>query len=486
MIQYGDPIHWPTNHIKTTVKIVEPQPKYDYLIVGAGPAGLHAAAELIHAGKKVLVVDKGPHIKSRKCPKQKSKKTSGCWCKICNVVCGLGGAGGKSDGKLLFSPTVGGNLYDLADKITVDNAINKVAAIYSRLSGKQPSPTNSKRKDALSRRCIQNGLLFKSYSEMHIGSDGMVDVISEFHGWLEFKGVEFWFDCPMHISDHEIFLSRHGIRFDVEHIANKVVIAIGRGGADDMQKLASANVISSKPKPIDIGFRLETVRSITDHITDVQYDFKIKSRFRDFEVRSYCVNPGGFVVTEYHKPWKINLVNGHSEAAVKSGNCNFAVLFKAELTRPASNTTLFGSSIGKVFHSLGMNKPIVQRLQDIYDGRRSTPNRISRSNVVPTLASAVPGNLGWAMPYDFMLGMLDYIKKLDSVIPGIANGYNTLLYGPEIKFQSMGVKLDDKFCANKDRGIYVIGDCSGRSGSIVSAAVNGILFAQRQLQSEVE
>ena len=63
--------------------------KYDVVIVGAGPAGLFAALELVNNGKKVLLLDKGKEIKKRVCP-LKLGAAECVHCQPCNVVCGWG------------------------------------------------------------------------------------------------------------------------------------------------------------------------------------------------------------------------------------------------------------------------------------------------------------------------------------------------------------------------------------------------------------
>jgi len=89
------------------------QRHYDVIIVGAGPAGIFTALELSSRAKlNILMLEKGPNIEKRRCPARELGK--GCaHCNPCMLLCGWGGAGAFSDGKLTLSPVVGGHLAKL-------------------------------------------------------------------------------------------------------------------------------------------------------------------------------------------------------------------------------------------------------------------------------------------------------------------------------------------------------------------------------------
>ena len=103
--------------------------QYDAVIVGAGPAGLFAASELARQGKKVLMLDKGRNLERRVCP-MKSGSRECVHCNPCNVVCGWGGAGAFSDGKLTLTPDFGGNLEQYCGKRELVSLISEVDEVY--------------------------------------------------------------------------------------------------------------------------------------------------------------------------------------------------------------------------------------------------------------------------------------------------------------------------------------------------------------------
>ena len=99
---------------------------WDVVIIGAGPAGLFAAYELANESSlKVAVIDKGKDINERVCSSA-TNFTRCMKCKPCNILCGLGGAGGLSDGKLNLKSDVGGNLEEFVSKEEADELILEI------------------------------------------------------------------------------------------------------------------------------------------------------------------------------------------------------------------------------------------------------------------------------------------------------------------------------------------------------------------------
>jgi len=213
----------------------------------------------------------------------------------------------------------------------------------------------------------------------------------------------------------------------------------------------------------------------------VMYDAKFRLRTRTYDdmVRTFCTNPRGFVVKEDYDEFV--LVNGHAENKKKTENTNFALLVHIELTDPVEDTTEYGRAIAKLATTIGGGRPILQRLKDLDQGRRSTGERIRRVPIHPTLSEYTPGDISMALPQRVVTDILEGIERLDRIMPGLAAD-STLIYAPEIKFYDTRYRVQAGM-ETELPGFYVAGDASGHSRGIVFAAVTGILAA-RHIKSE--
>ena len=170
------------------------------------------------------------------------------------------------------------------------------------------------------------------------------------------------------------------------------------------------------------------------------------------------------------------LVNGHAENKKKTANTNFALLVHIELTDPVEDTTEYGRAIAKLATTIGGGRPILQRLKDLEQGRRSTQERIRRVPISPTLGEYTPGDISMALPQRVVTDILEGIERLDRIMPGLAAD-GTLIYAPEIKFYDTRYRVRAGM-ETELPGFYVAGDASGHSRGIVFAAVTGILAAR--------
>ena len=256
----------------------------------------------------------------------------------------------------------------------------------------------------------------------------------------------------------------------------KCVISVGRSGSKWMEHVCEDLGIETSSNRVDLGVRVEIPAVIFDDITDELYESKIVYRTEKFEdnVRTFCMNPHGIVVNENTNG--IVTVNGHSfeDESRKTDNTNFALLVSKHFSLPFKDSNGYGESIARLSNMLG-GGVIVQRFGDLERGRRSTEKRILECTVQPTLA-ATPGDLSLVLPKRILDGIIEMIYALDKIAPGVAND-DTLLYGVEVKFYNMEVKLDENLMT-KHEGLYVIGDGSGVTHSLSHASASGVYVAQ--------
>jgi uncharacterized FAD-dependent dehydrogenase len=117
----------------------------------------------------------------------------------------------------------------------------------------------------------------------------------------------------------------------------------------------------------------------------------------------------------------------------------------------------------------------VQKLGDLLDGHRSTPERIESGKVDPTLKSAAPGDLSFALPYRHLTGLVEMLQAMDKLTPGVA-APDTLLYGIEVKFYSCRPQLSS--CLETEIGnMFAVGDGTGISRGLVQASASGLIAA---------
>lgn len=453
---------------------------WDVVIIGAGPAGLFAAYELSHNSKlKILVLDKGRDIDNRKCPSL--QRVKGCLkCKPCNILCGLGGAGGLSDGKLNLKPDVGGNLEEFVSKKAAFDLVDKIDKIL--LSHGASKKLYGKNLKDLQIRAASQGIQFIPIPQRHIGSDKLPSVVNSIKKDLEKNGINFQLESTVNkiwpYKNHFELILKGGEKIKTKY----VIAATGRSGSGWLSSEANRLGIKTRFAPIDIGVRVEVPAVVMDNIIEFAWDpkFHINTKTYDDFVRTFCTCPNGFVVMEDYGDYMG--VNGHSSNSEKSENTNFAFLTNIQLTEPVENTTAYGISIAKLSSTIGGKMPIIQRLEDLRNGRRSTEGRIKKSYVKPTLSNATPGDISMAMPHRIVTNMLEGLDQLDKVIPGVSSD-STLLYAPEIKFYSMRYIVDKKLESSLPN-FYVAGDGAGLSRGIVASAATGIIAAKSIIEKK--
>ena len=463
--------------------------KTDVLIIGAGPSGIFTALEMLKNGskKKIMIVEKGLPVEKRHCPKAKTGKCVNCK-PDCNITTGFSGAGAFSDGKLSLSCEVGGNLPDLIGHEFAQQMIEYTDGIYLSFGAdkKVEGVGHDEKIKAIRLRAIQAGLKLVDCPIRHLGTEMAQELYGKIEQLLTDNGVEIIFktECvDLIVEDGRakgaVFLpcgKPESEKFSVS--ADNVVIATGRKGADWLEDMCKKHNIEHLPGTVDIGVRVEVRNEVMEDVNEALYESKLIGYPEPFtnKVRTFCQNPGGFVSQENYDNNSLAVVNGHSYKNTKSDNTNLAILCSHNFRPPFDEPIPYAKKVGELVNMLADGHILVQRYGDILAGKRTWQEDLTRSNVRPTLPDAVAGDLTAAMPYRTLMNIIKFIEAVDKVVPGFASE-ETLLYGPEIKFYSNKVKMDEKFNTNIE-GLHCLGDSSGWTRGLMMASVMGVLMGR--------
>lgn len=459
--------------------------KFDVAIVGAGPAGIFTALEMIKKGSKksIVIIEKGKSVENRKCPKTKTGKCVNCK-PYCHITTGFSGAGAFSDGKLSLSYEVGGSLPELIGEELAQQTINYTDKIYLEFGADThiEGISNDEAVKEIRKRAIQAGLKLVDCPIRHLGTEKAQQLYFSIEKWLIENGVEIMFDCQCTdlILDGKKCL---GVNIEAksgreEIFAQHTVVATGRRGADWLEKLCADYGIAHQPGTVDIGVRVEVRNEIIEKVNEVLYESKLVGYPKPFKnkVRTFCQNPGGFVAQENYDN-DLAVVNGHSYKELKSQNTNLAILCSHNFSVPFNQPIAYAQKVGELTNMLGDGHILVQRFGDILEGKRTWQKELSQSNLKPTLPDAVAGDITAAMPYRAMTNIINFIQSMDHVVPGFASP-ETLLYSPELKFYSNRVKMNTDFDTNI-KGLHCLGDSSGWTRGLMMASVHGVLMGRK-------
>lgn len=466
---------------------------YDVLIVGAGPAGIFTALELVRKGskKKIALLEKGVCIEKRRCPKTQTKECVHCK-PDCHITTGFSGAGAFSDGKLSLSYEVGGDLPELIGEELAQETIDYTDGIYLAF-GADPHVEGLQHNDKIKeirRRAIQSGLKLVDCPIRHLGTEKAQEIYLKIENYLRENGVELLFSTAcldLLIEEGRcigVTAAPSGKPQEARTItARSVIVATGRKGADWLERMCRAHQIAHEAGAVDIGVRVEVRDEVMEEVNNVLYESKLIGYPAPFgnKVRTFCQNPGGFVSQENYDN-DLAVVNGHSYKEKKSGNTNLSILCSHKFAAPFDQPIEYAKKVGSLVNMLGDGHILVQRYGDILEGKRTWPKELGRSNVRPTLPDAVAGDISSAMPYRTMVNIMGFIEAVDHVVPGFASK-ETLLYAPEIKFYSNRVKMDKTFTTNIE-DLYCLGDSSGWTRGLMMASAMGVLMARRLEQGE--
>lgn len=432
---------------------------YDVIIVGAGPAGLFAADRLSKQELNILVIDER----------------------------GYAGGSAINDGKLNLTHKIGMYFDEL--QIGEDKADQLIGSIDEKLLMLGANNTLYGTDTFAIERWIENAssqnIELVPATQRHLGTDKAKEVWENFYNDLSKRGVNFLLGKrveSIHKGD-ECFEIRDGMNL---YKSKYLLVSPGRGGSYWFREQTRRLGVATKYGPIDIGIRIEIPFEVYQPITDIIYDpkFILVTKSHGDKVRTFCTNPRGFVKIEprenavsYNGGVAYSL-NGDAYRSRQSNNTNFAILHTIVLTEPDEDTTEFGRNSVVSCYTLGGGKPLVQRLGDLLDGKRSKESTFNKCSLKPTLdvpKKATPGDIALAYNGRTVDNLKEMLLALNAILPGVANP-ETIVWAPEVKFYD--TKYQTENMQTTVPGLFVAGDGSGKSRGIVGAAVTGILAAE--------
>ncbi|HIE50737.1 MAG TPA: FAD-binding protein [Armatimonadetes bacterium] len=448
--------------------------RYEVIIVGAGPAGIFAALELAEKSDlRVLLLDKGADLEARlQGPTDRPRRNA--------LLCGWGGSGAFSDGKLTFSREVGGWLGDFLPGSELEALLADVDRIYCKFGApERVYGTDEKVLADLERRAARAGLKLLPTRIRHLGTETCREIVARMRDALVER-----VDVRMNTTATAVLTENDRVE-GVEtaeagsFAADYVILAPGREGAKWLQQEAHRLGLRTTANPVDLGVRVEVPAAVLEELTSAVYEPKLiyYSRSFDDQVRTFCLCPYGEVIVEYSEG--IATVNGHSYAHRRTNNTNFALLVSTSFTEPFKEPIAYGQYIARLANILG-GSVIVQRLGDLQAGRRSTPERLARGVVEPTLKEATPGDLSFVLPYRHLCSLREMLEALDRLAPGV-NARDTLLYGVEVKFYSSRLDLTPRL-ETDIRNLFTIGDGAGVTRGLAQASASGLMAAREILR----
>lgn len=454
----------------------------EVIIVGAGPAGLFCALELLDKGvhgKDILIIDAGKDWKDRVkfgCP----RKLSSCKkCKTCNILYGFGGAGGFSDGKINLSKTIGGDI----DKAT--DLENYFSRFMITLKGLGENLGKFLKKEHIN----PEGVLY------HLGTDGCHVMLSAIRDELETCGVTFWFNTFVDRVEKEDNLWMCGVNHCNGTIYDQrtkhLVLAIGRTGNALLERILLDKSRIIRASNVDVGLRVEMPARGIERITNRYHEFKLRTEQNGLKLRTFCVNPFGYVVNEYLDG--AVLMNGHSyhDQDKRSDYTNFAILASIPFYE-ARKPNQYALDIARMCARLNGEGTISQKLIDFMLDRKTSredylfhlpypdDDGVNHNPLALTYMGA-NGNLNFVLPERVSRAIKEAMREFSKKLNGELIKDHTWVHGIEAKCYSNKIDVTKEFEVvfedKSKKGLFCIGDGSGWTRGLAQAAVSGMVVA---------
>jgi uncharacterized FAD-dependent dehydrogenase len=423
------------------------------VIIGAGVAGINAATKLVdngYPGELITIIDKGndPH---NRLPEE--------------VMTGMLGAGGWSDGKLTYHTAIGGVLSKYCGEEKAMELMDQVISNFRRF---HPKPEEIFCSDPQAEPdFIKPYFGLRLFPVWHIGSNYLHEIAKAWYSYLVDKGVKFMWETEVkdidfknsevHYEYYKPEFADHIIKYD------KLIFAVGKSGIDFAQSLSNDYNLPTEPKSVQIGVRFEAPQKYFQKLIDVSYDFKLYQKFNNVSLRSFCTNNNAAYVA-VEKTYGDISYNGHAKKGEEFRNdmTNFGILME----------------IKGIENPFEWSREVVSKLQfrniGLYYSPSRTPSQTSEGESINTVQV---GNLNQFKEVmgeyaDYIINFIDQMNKVFE----FKNDWG--MYIPEVKYLSPEPLVDYKNLALVDYpNVHFVGDALSARGITVSGA-HGIYVAE--------
>jgi uncharacterized FAD-dependent dehydrogenase len=427
------------------------------VIVGAGVAGINAATKLVdngYPGELITIIDKGsdPH---NRLPEE--------------VMTGMLGAGGWSDGKLTYHTAIGGQLSKYCGEDKAMELMDQVIANFRRF---HPKPEEIFCSDPQEEpEFIKPYFGLRMFPVWHIGSNFLHEIAKAWYQYLVDKGVRFEWETQVEdidFNNNRIYTHNADLKYDT------LIFAVGKSGIDFAQELAQQYNLPDEPKPVQIGVRFEAPQKHFQKLIDISYDFKLYRKFEDTGVslRSFCTNNNAAYVAVEETYGNVSY-NGHAKKGEEFRNnmTNFGILME----------------IPGIEDPFEWSRNLVSNVNTSGTGLYYSPSRrpslTSEGETVSAVAfsSRELENIIKPAFKGYFKYIEDFIKDMKKVFPTLENDWG--IYVPEVKYLSPEPLVDyTNLALTEFPNVHFVGDALSARGITVSGA-QGIYVAEDILNS---
>jgi len=427
------------------------------VIIGAGVAGINAATKLVdngYDGSLITIIDKGNDPINR-LPEE--------------VMTGMLGAGGWSDGKLTYHTAIGGVLSKYCGEEKAMELMDQVISNFRRF---HPKPEEIFCSDPQAEPdFIKPYFGLRLFPVWHIGSNYLHEIAKAWYQYLTDKGVKFEWNTEVEDIDfrhNKIYTHSTTLKYD------KLIFAVGKSGIDFGKHLADYYELPTEPKSVQIGVRFEAPQKYFQKLIDISYDFKLYQKFDNVSLRSFCTNNNAAYVAVEETYGDISY-NGHAKKGEEFRNdmTNFGILMEIkgienpfewsrEVVKKCQGGASSKGSTG-IFYSPDKDKMV----------SKTSENEWVMALKVDTL-DIFKEAMGEYADY-----ILDFIDQMNEVFEF---GDDWGMYIPEVKYLSPEPLVDYKNLALVDYpNVHFVGDALSARGITVSGA-QGIYVAEYLLE----